>query len=182
MEKCNSNKGTGGMECSVVLFKPRIHLFACTHPSVSNSCDCNALFQYKHQSVALIQTCLVGGSLFVYKHRFQTRLNGDSLFVYKHLSPALCFKHVWIVVPCLSTCISLQPCVSNTFDVRFLVCVHASVNSPLFQTRLIVVACLFTSISLEPKWLRHESDGDPTHSERSGVSSFSIFTLPPIPK
>ena len=39
----NSNKGTGGMESSVVLFKPRIHLFACTLPSVSNSCDCNAL-------------------------------------------------------------------------------------------------------------------------------------------
>ena len=35
-----SNKGTGGMECSVVLFKPRIHLFACTLPSVSISCDC----------------------------------------------------------------------------------------------------------------------------------------------
>ena len=74
---CLSNKGTGGMECSVVLFKPRIHLFACTHPSVS-----------------------------------------------------------------------------NTFGLRFLFCVHASVNSFLFQTRLIMVACLFTSISLEPNWLR----------------------------
>ena len=38
---CNSNKGTGGMESSVVLFKPRIHLFACTHPSVSNAFDWN---------------------------------------------------------------------------------------------------------------------------------------------
>ena len=52
------------MEYSVVLFKLRIHLFACTHPSVSISCDCNAFFEYKHQSVALIQTCLVCGSLF----------------------------------------------------------------------------------------------------------------------
>ena len=73
------------MECSVVLFKPRIHLFACTHPSVSNSCDCNALCEYKHQSVALIQSRLVCGSLLVYRHRsralVQTRLNGDSLFV-----------------------------------------------------------------------------------------------------
>ena len=34
-----SNKGTGGMESSVVLFLPRIHLFACTHPSVSNTLD-----------------------------------------------------------------------------------------------------------------------------------------------
>ena len=115
-----SNKDTGGMECSVVLFKPRIHLFACTHRSVSNTLDCNALFEYKHESVALVQTRLVCGSLFVYKHRstalVQTRLNGDFLFVYKHQSPALCFKHVWIAFPCLSTSISLQPCVSNTFD------------------------------------------------------------------
>ena len=67
------------MECCVVLFNPRIHLFACTHPSVSNTFDCNALFVYKHQS------------------------------------PALC---------------------SNTFGLWFLVCVHASVSSLVFQTRL----------------------------------------------
>ena len=113
------------MKCRVVLFKPRIHLFACTHPSVSNTLDCNDWLVYKHQSTALVQTRLDCGSL-------------------------------------LYTSISLQPCVSNTFELRFLVCVHASVNSPLFQTRLIMVACLFTSISLEPKWLRHGSDGDPT--------------------
>ena len=72
-----SNKGTCGMLCSVMLFKPHIHLFACTHLSVPNSCDCNALFVYnKHRSIVL------------------------------------------------------------------------------FQTRLIVVLCLFTSISLEPTWLR----------------------------
>ena len=41
-ENCyKSNKGTGGMERSVVLFKQRIHLFACTHPSVSNAFDWN---------------------------------------------------------------------------------------------------------------------------------------------
>ena len=100
---CTSNKGTGGMESSVVLFKPRIRLFVCIHPSVSNTLDCNALFECKHQSVALVQTRLVCGSLFVYKHRstalVQIRLNGDSLFVYKHQSPALqspalCVKHV----------------------------------------------------------------------------------------
>ena len=40
---CSSNKGTGGMESSVVLFKPCIHLFACSHHSVSNSLDRNEL-------------------------------------------------------------------------------------------------------------------------------------------
>ena len=118
----------------------------------------NRAFICSHALILLSQTRLDCGSLFVYKHRstalVQTRLNGDSLFVYKHQSPALCFKHVWFVVPCLSTSISLQPCVSNTLELRFFVCVHASVNSPLFQTRLIIVACLFTSISLEPKWQR----------------------------
>ena len=59
----------------------------------------------------------------------QTRLDCGSLFVYKHQTPALCFKHVWIVVPCLCTCISRQPFVSNTFGLWFLVCVQASVLS-----------------------------------------------------
>ena len=113
------------MESSVVLFTPRIHLFACTHPSVSKTFDCNALFVYSLQP-------------FV-----QTRLDGGSLFVCKHQSPALCFKHVWIVVSCLGSCNSLQPCVSNTCGVWFSVGVHASVNT-LLQTRLIVGACLFT--------------------------------------
>ena len=112
-----------------------------------------------------VQTRLDGGSLFVHKHGctdlVQTRLDIGSLFVYKHQSPALCFKHVWMWFP-VCVRINLQPCVSNTFELRFLVCVRASVNSPFFQTRLIMVACLFTSISLEPKWLRHGSDGDPT--------------------
>ena len=48
-----SNKGTGGMESSVVLFTPRIHLFACAHPSVSISLDCNDWLAYKHPSTAL---------------------------------------------------------------------------------------------------------------------------------
>ena len=39
----------------VVLYfsKPRIHLFACTHHSVSNSLVCNDWLAYKHQSTAL---------------------------------------------------------------------------------------------------------------------------------
>ena len=51
-----SNEGTGGMESSVVFFKPRIHLFACTHPSVSNWWDCNDWSAYKHQPTALCST------------------------------------------------------------------------------------------------------------------------------
>ena len=56
---CNSNKGTGGMESRVVFFKPRIHLFECTHLSVSISLVCNDWLAYKfvstcdHQSTAL---------------------------------------------------------------------------------------------------------------------------------
>ena len=72
------------MESSVVLFKPRIHLFACTHLPVSNSLDCNDWLAYKHQfysplfkhvwivvpcclqasvSALCFQTCLDCGSL-----------------------------------------------------------------------------------------------------------------------
>ena len=98
-------KGTGGMEGCVVLFKPRNHLFACTHPSVSNTLDCNGWLVHKHQSTAL------------------------------------CFKHVWIVDPCLRTRMSLQPCVSNTFGLWFRVCVQASVYSPLIKHIWIVVPC-----------------------------------------
>ena len=47
------NIGTGGVEVCVVLFAPRIHLFACTQLFVSNTFDCGFLFVYKHQSTAL---------------------------------------------------------------------------------------------------------------------------------
>ena len=81
---CNSNKGTGGMESSVVLFKLRIHLFARTHLSVSNSLVCNDWLAV-HASV---YSC--------YKHRihpvFQTRLECGSWSAYTHQS----FKHVWL--------------------------------------------------------------------------------------
>ena len=85
------------MESSVVLFKPRIHLFAGTHPSVSISLVCNDWLAYKHQSTAF------------YKHVWKV-----VLVVYKHRLH-LCFKHVWNVDPCLRTRISFQHCVSNTF-------------------------------------------------------------------
>ena len=78
---------------------------------------------------------------------FQTRLDCDSLFVNKHQS------HVW----------------SNTFRLWFPVCahtsdssplsklvwfVHAPVNSPLFQTRLFVVACFVPSRPHQSESLR----------------------------
>ena len=97
--------------------------------------------------------------LVVYKHRLhpvlQTRLECGSLCAYTHQFPALCFKHVWIMVPCLGTSICLllpwsNTFVSNAFGLWISVCAHGSVSS-LVQTRLIMVACLFR---LEPKWLR----------------------------
>ena len=189
-----SNKGTGGMESSVVLFKPRIHLFARTHPSVSISLDFYDWLAYKHQSTAHVQTRLDWGSLLytsisfhpVFQTHpsahasvcvFQTRLDSvpclcASVSPLTKQYPVLCFKHVWWFLVCVhasvsstvsqtrldygsvsGTRISPQPCVSNAFDLRFLVCVHASVSS-LVQTRLMMVACMFTTISLEPKWLR----------------------------
>ena len=72
-----SNKGTGGMECSVVLLKPCSHLFACTHPSVSYSLDRNDWLAYKHQSTARVQTRLVCGPCCI-----------------QASVPTLCFKHV----------------------------------------------------------------------------------------
>ena len=113
---CNSNKGTGGMEGSVVLFKPRIHLFACTHPSVSYSLDCNDWLAFKHQS-----TSLCPNTWFLAENKHQSPLCVSNMFglwllvcVYASVS-SLSFKHVWMVIPCLSTSISLLHCVSNTF-------------------------------------------------------------------
>ena len=121
-----------------LLFTPRIHLFACTHPSVSNTFDCNALFAYKHQSTTLVQTRLHDGSCLCtsigLQPCVQTRLDCGSLSVHTHQSPALCFKHVWIVVPCLCARICQQPFVSNTCDYGCL--------------------CVYKYLCLEPNWLR----------------------------
>ena len=105
---CCSNKGTGGMECSVVPFKPRIRLFACTLPSVSNSLDCNDWLACKHVCVrGSVYSPLTKHVwivvLVVYKHRlhsvFQTRLDYGSVAGYKHLPSASLIKHVWNLVP-----------------------------------------------------------------------------------
>ena len=146
---CNSNKGTGVMESSVVLFKPRIHLFACARPSVSNSLDCNDWLAYMHPSTACVQTRLDCGSLLYtrisFHPVFQTCLGCGSLSAHTHQYPALCFKNVWIMVPCLCASISLQPfdqtrldcgpccfqassppCVANTFGMWILLRIRIS--------------------------------------------------------
>ena len=196
-----SNKGTGGMESSVVLFKPCIHLFACwfvmtgwrtsisRQPFVQTRLDCGSLSVYMHQSPALcfkhvwivvpclctcislhpfVQTRLDCGSLSVYKHQstarvqtrldcgsllytsisfhsvFQTRLNCGSLFAYTHQFPALCFKHVWIVVPCLGTSICLLLPWSNTFGFWFLVVYKHQSPGTIIKHVLIIVPGLRT--------------------------------------
>ena len=130
------------MECGVALFKPRIHLFACTHPSVSNSLDCNDWFAYKHQLPALSKPFELWILVCVHASVSQ---------------PGLSNTFGW-GFPCLPIIVCLQPCVSpvlcsNTFGFWFLFCVHAPITSPLFQTRLFVTAC-----SLEPKWLTVDMD------------------------
>ena len=81
------------MESSVVLFKPSIHLFACTHPSVSNSLDRNEWLAYKHQSTARVQTRLDCASLLYtsisFHLVFQTCLDCGSLSAHTHQYPAL---------------------------------------------------------------------------------------------
>ena len=65
----------------------------------------------------------------------QTRLDCGSFFVYKHRSPALCFKHVWFMAPCL---------VYKHLPTCFLCFKHVWIIGSLST---------FTSTSLEPKWL-----------------------------
>ena len=143
------------MESSVVLFKPRIHLFACAHPSVSNTLDCNDWLVFRHQSTTLCSNTFGLWFLVVYKHQSPPCVSNMSrlsiLVAHTHQYPALCLKHAWIMVPCLCASISLQPfvqtrldcgsllhtrIVSNTFGWWILVYVHASVSSTVFQTRL----------------------------------------------
>ena len=73
---CNSNKGTGGMESSVVLFKPRIHLFACT-----------LLSQTRWIVMTGWRTSISRQPVF--KHIWIV-----VLIVFKHQFSTLCFKHV----------------------------------------------------------------------------------------
>ena len=156
------------METSVVLFKPRIHLFACTHPSVSNSLDCNDWLVYKHQSTALCSNTFGLWFLVVFKHQSppcvsnmsglwivdpclrtrislqpfdQTRLDCGSL-LFTSIVSTLSFKHVWNVDPCLRTRISPQPCVSNAFGLWIPVCASSLLFVyPPDRTKMNVTPC-----------------------------------------
>ena len=113
-----SNKGTGGMESSVVLFKPCIHLFACTHPSVSNRWFVMTGWRtsisrqpvFKHLWI-VVPDCIQAS---VSSTVFQTIMDYGSVSGYKHLPPASLVKHVWILVPCcVQAAVSTR--VPNTF-------------------------------------------------------------------
>ena len=125
---CNSNKGTGVMESSVVLFKPRIHLFACARPSVSNSLDCNEWLAYMHQSPACVQTRLDCGSLLYTSISFHP--------VFSNMS------RLWILV-CAHASIS-----SSVFQTRLDYGLCASISlQPFDQTRLDCGLCCLQASS-----------------------------------
>ena len=153
--KNHSNKGTGGMEYSVVLFKPRIHLFACTLPSVSSSLDCVDWFAKMHQSTSL---CPNTWFLAVYKHQSPlcvSNMFGLWLLVCVHASVSiLFFKHVWIMVPCLCTHIRFQSCVQNRLVGGCLsVYTHLSTALCFKYVCLLLLLCVQAS-GLSQKWLR----------------------------
>ena len=132
----SSNKGTGGMECSVVLFKPRIHLFS--HALILLSPTRWIIMTGWRTSISpqpFVQTRLDYGSLFYTSISFHPVFQkpcGSNTFelwilVCVHASvSSLSFKHVWMVFPSLSTNIGLQLCqtpvlCSNTFGLWLLV-------------------------------------------------------------
>ena len=125
------------MESCIVLFKPRIHLFACTHPSVSNSLDCNDWLAYKHQFTALCSNTYGLWFLVLYKHHFPPCVSNMSrlwiLVAHTHKYPALCLKHVWIMVPCRCARICLRLLWSNTWIVAPC-CVQAPVSTRVSNT------------------------------------------------
>ena len=124
-------------------------------PFVQTRLDCGSLLCTSISLHPVFQTCLDCGSLSAHTHQY----------------PALCFKHVWIMVPCLCASISLQPFNQTRLDcgpccsqASFLVCVHASVPDPCLCARIrshpcsntFDYGCLFVylHLCLEPKWLR----------------------------
>ena len=147
----NSNKGTGGMESSVVLFKPRIHLFACTHLSVSNTLDYNDWLAYKHQSAAFCSNTFGVWFRVVYKHQSPPCVSNMPrlwiLVVHTHKYPALCSNMfgLWFRVGVQASVYSplikqfglwflvVSSIVSNTCGLWILVCVHASSPSLCFK-------------------------------------------------
>ena len=122
---------------------------------------------YKHQSTARVQTRLDCGSLLYtcisFHPVFQTCLDYGSLSAHTHQVPALCFKHVWNVYPCLRTRVSFQHCVSktsgtsiclllpwsNTFGFGSLLCTRIRFH-PCLKHVQIKFPCLRTCISPSP--------------------------------
>ena len=153
---CSSNKGTGGMESSVVQFKPCIPLFACTHPSVSNSLDRNDWLAYKHQSTARVQTRLDCGSLLFTRISFhlvfQTCLDCGSLSAHTHQYPALCSNTFGLRVLCLCANISLQPFDQTRLECGSLFAYTHQFPALCFKHVWIMVPCLGTSICLLLPW------------------------------
>ena len=140
-------KGTGGMEGCVVLFKPRINLCACTHPSVSNTLECNDWLVHKPTCTVLCSNTFGFWFLVVFKHQTPPCVSNTFglwfLLVYKHQSP---------------------PCVSTTFGLWFRVCVQASVYSPLIKHCWIVVPCCV-----------HASVSSPVFQTRLDYGSVSVY-------
>ena len=95
----------------------------------SPPCVSNTFGSWFRVWVRALSSCFLG----------QTRLDFVSL-LHKHQSPPVSQTH-------------LDSGSLSAYLSRIPICAHASVSS-LVQTRLILVACLITSISLEPKWLR----------------------------
>ena len=120
---------------------------------------------YKHQSTALDQTrSECGGSIVClhvwnvypclririsFQHWVSNTLDYGSVSGYKHLPPASLVKHISFFGSLLCTSIRLHR-VSNTFRLRFLVCVHAAVPALCFECVWIVDPCLCTRIRLQP--------------------------------
>ena len=164
--RCARSRTEARLAWKVVLYcsRPRIHLFACTHPSVSNSLVCNDWSSYKHQSTARVQTRLDCGSLLYisisFYPVFQTCLDCGSFSAHTHQYPALCFKHVWIMDLCLYASISLQPfdqtrsdCGSLLFTniVSTLCFKHVWNVYPCLRTRISFQHCVFKNVGL---WFR----------------------------
>ena len=157
-------------------------------------CCSNRTSICSHALILLSQTRLDCGSLLyasICLHPvFQTRLDYGSSSAHTHQTPALCFKHVWFLVPCLCASTRLQP-----FDQTCLDCgsfLYTSIVSTLcFKRVWIVVPCLRTRISLQPCVSNTFGLWFPVCAHASVYSSLvqtrsimvaCLFTLTPAPK
>ena len=87
-------------------------------PCVQTRLDCGSLLKTSISRHPVCQTCLDCGSLFAYTHQ----------------SPALCFKHVWIMVLRLCTSICLRSPLIKHVWIGAPCCVQASVSTRVSNT------------------------------------------------